>query len=230
MTERFSGFPADALTFLSELTANNTREWFEPMKERYEASVRGPALAFISAMTDPIQSVSPHFTAIAKKTGGSLMRPYRDIRFSPDKTPYKTNVGIQFRHEVGKDVHAPGFYLHISADESFVGVGLWRPDKIPLADIRSAISDSPDEYRGIITGKRFTSKFALEGESLKRPPKGFDPDHPLIAEIMRKDFIASHNMTSEAIVDDTLISTVTGLFRASAPWVEFLCGALGLDF
>ena len=230
MCAKFAGFPEDTFSFLNELVNNNSREWFEPQKERYEGSVREPALEFIAAMSEPLAELAPHFQAIPKKVGGSLMRPYRDIRFSPDKTPYKTNIGIQFRHEAGKDVHAPGYYVHVEPDGCFVGVGLWKPDSVPLKDIRQSIVDSPDEYRSILTNSRFKKLFTLGGESLKRPPKGFDPEHPLIDELKRKDFIASHDVPFDLITTAKFLPSVAASFEIAAPWVRFLCGALGLEY
>ncbi|MGI9257968.1 MAG: DUF2461 domain-containing protein, partial [Gammaproteobacteria bacterium] len=128
----FAGFPAQTAKFLTELANNNARDWFNVNKQRYEDHVLEPALTFINAMEPRIEKISPHFLAVAKRTGGSLMRVYRDTRFSKDKTPYKTNIGIQFRHELGKDVHAPGFYLHIQPKNCFLGAGIWRPDSDAL--------------------------------------------------------------------------------------------------
>ena len=112
--------------FLQRLAANNNRDWFLEHKAEYEARVRGPALRFIEDMADELAAISPHFLALPKKVGGSLMRVNRDIRFGHDKRPYKTNIGIQFRHEMGKDVHAPGFYLHIEKEDCFIGVEIGR--------------------------------------------------------------------------------------------------------
>ena len=116
----FTGFPKDLNDFFTELEVNNNRDWFADNKERYLQNVAQPALDFITAMEKPLKKISPHFTAVAKRSGGSLMRIYRDTRFSKNKTPYKNNLGIHFRHESGKDVHAPGFYFHYSLDESFI--------------------------------------------------------------------------------------------------------------
>ena len=107
----FEGFPKDSIKFFKELSKNNDREWFAEHKSWYEEVVLDPALALVTDMAAPLKKISPHFVAIPKRSGGSLMRIYRDTRFSKDKTPYKTNLGVQFRHEVGKDVHAPGFYF-----------------------------------------------------------------------------------------------------------------------
>ena len=106
-------FKKDVFDFLNELESNNEKTWWENNKDRYIAVIREPALEFINDFEVSLKKISPHFVADSRTVGGSLMRPYRDVRFSKDKTPYKTNVGIQFRHEQGKDVHAPGFYVHI---------------------------------------------------------------------------------------------------------------------
>ena len=134
-----SYFSQASFRFLKKLEKNNDRDWFAEHKQDYEDLVRSPALDFITDMIDGLASISPHFVAMPKKMGGSLMRVHRDVRFGKDKSPYKTNVGIQFRHELGKDVHAPGFYLHIEPGNNFVGAGIWRPDSQTLATIRTAI-------------------------------------------------------------------------------------------
>lgn len=125
---KFTGFPPQTLRFLKELERNNNREWFQANKPRYEDAVLEPALDSITSMGPKIQAISDHFVATPKRVGGSLMRVYRDTRFGNDKTPYKINIGIQFRHELGKDVHAPGYYLHIDNTGCFLAVGIWRPE------------------------------------------------------------------------------------------------------
>ena len=136
-------FSQDTFQFLHDLRNNNERDWFNEHKADYENKVREPALEFITQMQPLLADISTRFIAAPKKVGGSLMRVYRDTRFGKDKTPYKTNVGIQFRHFMGKDVHAPGFYVHISEQECFVGAGIWRPDGPALSKIRHFIDDNP---------------------------------------------------------------------------------------
>ena len=97
----FAGFTSDLIGFLEDLRFHNEREWFKANSDRYERHVREPALDFIAAMAPRLEKISPHLTAVPKKVGGSLMRIHRDVRFSKDKTPYKTNLGIQFRHSAG---------------------------------------------------------------------------------------------------------------------------------
>ena len=176
--------------FLRDLKASNERQWFEANKERYRTEVRDPVLDFIVAFAQPLKKISPHFLADPRANGGSLFRIYRDTRFSKDKTPYKTNVGAHFRHAAGKDAHAPGFYLHLEPGTCFAGCGIWHPDNHTLGRIRGAIIDRPDEWRRITTAKAFRETFELMGESLKRPPRGYDPGHPLMEDLKRKDYVA----------------------------------------
>ena len=227
---RFTGFHPRLIQFLAELEHNNEREWFAENRDRYEEDVRGPALAFIRAMAPSLAKISPHLTAIDKKVGGSLMRVHRDVRFSKDKSPYKTNVGIQFRHTAGKDVHAPGLYVHIALDACFLGAGLWRPERDALAGIRKTIAERPEDWKRIWKSKPLAASWTLDGEALQRPPRGFDPDHPLIGEIKRKDFIAIHEFDHDVALDPDFVRYVGAQFRATKKFVGFLTGAVGLEF
>ena len=138
--------------------------------------VREPALEFIREMAPRLATLSPYFQADDRKVGGSLMRVYRDIRFTRDKTPYKTNVGIQFRHVIGRDVHAPGFYFHIEPGQSFLGAGVWRPDSMALYRIRSKIDEEQGRWKELIHTEIFSRTYRQGGESLKTTPKGFPKD------------------------------------------------------
>jgi uncharacterized protein (TIGR02453 family) len=226
----FSHFEPSLLHFLNDLTKNNDRAWFNDHKQDYEDKVRSPALAFIEAMEPWIRMVSPHYEASAKKVGGSLMRVYKDVRFSKDKAPFKTNVGIQFRHEVGKDVHAPGFYLHIAHDEIFLGVGTWHPQPDALKTIRDHIVAKPGPYEDAIHHGPFTEYYELVGDSLSRAPKGYDVNHPLINEIKRKDFIALCPLQVQDLYQPGFCELVASRFGRAQPLQKFLCEALGLRF
>jgi uncharacterized protein (TIGR02453 family) len=227
---RYATFKPETIAFLRELQSNNNRDWFNENKPRYEEDVLDVALNFIQSMHDPLQEFAPHFTAIPKRMGGSLMRVYRDTRFSKNKTPYKTNIGIQFRHEQAKDVHAPGFYVHIAPDEVFLGVGLWRPDSTALAAIRDRISVKQAEWLRARDDKSFKQHFHLGGESLTRPPRGFDKDHPLIEDIKRKDFIAAKNMELDEATQPRFQQKVETAFKTGIPLMQFLCKAVGVPY
>lgn len=226
----FPGFPPGMMTFLSELSRHNTRSWFEANRSRYESEVREPALEFIAAMAGPLAKISPHFRAVPKKVGGSLMRIHRDVRFSKDKKPYKTNLGIQFRHAAGADVHAPGFYFHVDPHEAFLGVGLWQPEPPALARIRAAIDEDPAGWKRAKGGKAFVSRFELSGESLKRPPQGYPADHPLIVDLKRKDHVAGCNLEHDSLLLPSIVEETAATFRAAKPYMAFLCRAVGVLF
>lgn len=140
-------FTVASLEFLKQLAQHNSRDWFKTHQDEYENTIRTPALRFIEQIQPHIIAISPRLTAVAKKVGGSLMRPQRDSRFSKDKTPYKTNIGIQFRHFQGKDVHAPGLYLHIAEDGCFIAAGIWHPESKALNAIRTCIDENPNGYK-----------------------------------------------------------------------------------
>ena len=222
----FPGFPATLLPFLEELSANNNRDWFADNKARYEELVLDPALDFIAAMGPHLTKISNRFEAIPRRSGGSLMRVYRDTRFAKDKTPYKTNVGIQFRHVQARDIHAPGFYVHIEPHDVFVGVGSWRPDSPSLAKIRRRIADKPDLWRQVASTRKFKRHFEFVGDSLKRPPRGFDRDHPLIDVLKCKDFIAIKRLEEGDIESSQFFDSVVKRFRDGQPLMQFLCDAL----
>jgi uncharacterized protein (TIGR02453 family) len=228
--KKFPGFAPSLVHFLSELENHNNREWFAKNKARYESDVLAPSLEFIAAMAEPLAKISPHFRAVAKRTGGSLLRIYRDTRFAKDKTPYKTNVGIHFRHEKCGDVHAPGFYFHIEPGEVFLGVGSWHPESATLKAIRKRIDARPDEWKRVRDNRAFRSRFDLSGDSLKRPPRDFEADHPCIVDLKRKDFIAVQQWEHDRIFSPSVVRDTTAAFQSSAPFMKFLCDAIGAKF
>lgn len=227
---RYAAFKPETIRFLRELRKNNNRDWFSENKSRYETDVLDVALNFIQSMHDPLQKIAPHFTAVPKRMGGSLMRVYRDTRFSKDKAPYKTNIGIQFRHEQAKNVHAPGFYVHIDPDEVFLGVGLWHPEPAALAAIRERIADKQAEWLKARDDRTLKRHFSLAGESLSRPPRGFAKEHPLIEDIKRKDFIAVKTMDVDEATEPRFQQKVETAFMVATPLMKFLCKAVGVPY
>lgn len=223
-------FTPATFAFLRDLAANNDREWFKENKERYVEDVQEPALAFVVDFGPTLKQISPHFRADAKVIGGSLFRIQRDTRFSKDKTPYKENTGVQFRHEAAKDAHAPGFYLHLQPGECFAGAGLWRPETTVAYEIRAAIGADPAGWKRATRNKRFTATYAIGGESLVRPPKGFDPDDPLIEDLKRKDFIASTSLTQRAVTAPSFLDDYAAMCRDAGPFMAFLCAAVNVPF
>ena len=223
-------FTKSGFAFLAELDKNNEREWFHENKSRYEDLIRTPALSFIDDMENDLNHISPHFFAVAKKVGGSLMRVHRDVRFSKDKSPYKTNIGIQFRHEMGRDVHAPGFYLHVEPGDCFLGVGIWRPDSHALGKIRDSIVERDNAWLSAINHKPFKKNFDLSGESLKTAPRGYDKEHHLIKDLRRKDFIAISHVDDKKVLSKGFKKHVIDRYTQAEPYMQFLCKALSLRY
>ncbi len=225
-------FTPKTFAFLRELAKNNDRDWFKANQATFEKDVRGPALAFIGDFGTPLHKVSKHFVADPRKVGGSLFRIQRDTRFSKDKSPYKTHVGIHFRHQATrKDVHAPGFYLHLEPGGCFAALGLWHPATANATAIREAIVAETGKWKRAAHGKRFVEVYGdLEGESLKRPPRGFDPDHPLLEDLKRKDFISSSPLTHKQVTSGDFQSTYLATMKAGVPFMRFLCQAVDLEF
>ena len=228
MNDRY--FTEQTFAFLSMLAGNNTREWFNKHKQDYEDLVRTPALDFIADMAEEMPGISRHFRPLPKKVGGSLMRVQRDTRFSPDKTPYKSNIGIHFRHDVGKDVHAPGYYVHIEPGECLVGVGLWRPDADALFKIREAILKKSDAWVAARDNKDFRKFFSLDGDALANAPRGFAKDHPLVEDLKRKDFIGLAALGKTDVTSVYFRALVVERCKQAGPLMRFLCEALELDF
>lgn len=223
-------FTPKLFAFLRELGENNDRTWFKEHQQDYEAWIREPALEFINDVAAPLAKISPNFSADSRAVGGSLFRIQRDTRFSKDKTPYKTNTGMQFRHVLAKDVHAPGFYIHLEPGECYMGIGLWRPETKVAYAIREAIAADPTGWKRASRGKRFADVFDVTGDSLVRPPKGFHADHPLIEDLKRKDFIAGTRLTQREVTSDRFMEGFIDNARRASPFMRFLCEAVGVPF
>lgn len=220
---------SDLFRFLEELKANNDRIWFKSNQARFEQMVREPLLAFIAAFEEPLANISPSMLAIAKKSGGSMFRIYRDTRFSKDKSPYKTWAAVQFRHEAGRDAHAPCYYLHLAPGDVFVGAGIWHPDRAALDAIRVLIDEKPAKWvkaRDAV----LLAGWDLEGDALKRIPRGYDAEHPLADDLRRKDFIAVRRLSEQDVVQSGFLQRYTDLCREPIELMKFLTEALGLPF
>jgi uncharacterized protein (TIGR02453 family) len=217
-------FSPELFEFLRQLKRHNNRDWFARNKRRYGQVVRDPALAFIGSFAPELHKLSRHFVADPRPTRGSLFRIYRDTRFAADKRPFKTHVGIHFSHASGKDAHAPVFYLQLEPDNCFAAAGVWHPPSPALTKIRLAIVDRPAEWA------RAKGKLELEGDSLARPPRGFDPRHKFIADLKRKDFVASADFPEARVCTPTFMQDFSAACRTMLPLVAFTTRALGLEF
>ena len=228
--------PTSLFDFLEKLAANNDRDWFTPRKDRYRAEVLQPAVEFVAALEGPLAKAAPMLVADARGHGGSVMRIYRDTRFSNDKTPYKTNLGINLPHAATVErkrsddpdaLMPPGGYLHVAPEECFVGAGCWCPPPSSLKRIRAAIDDDPDGWRKATGGKRFRDAWHLGGDSLKTAPRDYPRDHPLIEDLRRKDFVGISPLTREELTTGDAVKLVIDRIRSVRPLMAFLCDAVG---
>lgn len=220
-------FGPGLFTFLRELATHNEREWFARHKTRYFEQVRDPMLAFIGSVGPRLEKISPQITADPRPQGGSFFRIHRDLRFSRDKRPYKTHAGAHFRHGAGRNVHAPGMYLHLEPGEVLAAAGIWHPASRELGLIRDAIVDDPELWRKI---RRLPPSLQFGGELLKRAPKGYDPEHPLIDDLKRKDFYCVVHFDETQALEAQFMTRFVRAMRSASPLMHFLCDALDLPW
>ncbi|HVT33915.1 MAG TPA: DUF2461 domain-containing protein [Rhodanobacteraceae bacterium] len=216
--------------FQRDLSRNNNRAWFAANKQRYEDVLKQPFLRLIADMRKPIAKISAHYRADPRPQGGSLFRIHRDTRFRNDKTPYKTWAGARFAHERRREVEAPSFYLHVQPGDSFAGGGLWHPEPQTLKKLREFLADNPAAWKKAVHGKAFRERFEFWGESLTRPPRGFDASHELIEDIKRRNFAAGTAIPDAIVTSDELLPVVVDTFKRVAPMIDYLCAALELEF
>ena len=225
----FDGFPPALFTFLEELARNNNREWFAANKNRYRSHVLSPMCGFIAAFGPRLARLSPHYVADPRPHGGSMFRIYRDIRFSKDKRPYKEHAACQFRHQIGRDVHAPGFYVHFGRDEVYLGCGIWKPTGKPLFKIRERIVLDAKGWTKVIVSRKLKAMYGgVGGESLKRAPRGFDESLPHITDIKRKSYLLMREVDPALALEPTFIDEVDHAFQAAMPMMHFISKALAL--
>jgi uncharacterized protein (TIGR02453 family) len=226
--EQHGYFGEELFLFLEELREHNSREWFQRNKQSYESAVRDPFIQFIADLAGPLKKINRYMVVDPRPAGGSMMRIHRDIRFSRDKSLYKTFVAAHFWHSQGKEGAAPAYYLHLEPGRSSVGAGVWRPNSQALKKIRDAIAVGGKSWQCVTSGAEFRSTCGMAGESLKRPPAGYDPGHRFIEDIKRKDFATSSGLSDRQVCGPDLMNAVTGAFRTTAPFVKFLSDAIGL--
>jgi len=221
--ERYFG--NDFFGFLTELRVHNNRDWFMKNKHRYENAVRDPFLRLIADLAPALKKIPPGFIADPRPVSGSMMRIYRDIRFSKDKSPYKTSVAAHFSLHNSKN-EVPALYLHLEPGKSATGGGAWHPEPGPLKQIRDSIVAHPKRWQQATSGKAFGSSCGMCGESLKRAPVGYPPDHPLIEDLKRKDFAISSSLTDAEVCGKNLCELIVEKYRITSPFIRFLCDAL----
>ena len=216
-------FSPELFAFLRELAAHNDREWFAANKARYVAEVQEPALAFVedAGLRFPGE-VSDHFA-------GSLFRIYRDTRFAKDKTPYKTHVGLYFRHARNTDTDTAGMYLHLEPGSVFMGAGIWHPGTPALKRIRDAIVARPAAWSSAVQAVAPTWEQS-EGDKLKRAPTGYPSDHPLVEDLKRRSFAVISRLTQRQATASGFLDEVQQRAAAARPYMAFLSSALGVEY
>lgn len=226
----FKGFPKDLFAFFEELKENNNREWFNANKPRYLESVVEPMGNYIRSIAPLLQRISPHYRADPKPHGGSMFRIYRDTRFSKDKTPYKTHAACHFRHLAHGDAHAPGFYMHLESAQVMFGGGIWRPSSKHLGLIREFIADNPSAWGKLSDSTAVRKLGGIQGDQLKRPPRGYDPGARHIEDLKRKSFYLMHDAEPELALSPDLVTESARVFRVAGKLNRFVCDALELPF
>lgn len=223
-------FSPATFRFLKALDRHNSREWFHDHKQDYEQHVREPFIQLIGDLQAPLAKISPHYRADPRKNGGSLFRIHRDTRFSHNKLPYKPWQGARFFHERRHEIPAPSFYVHIQPGDCFAGGGMWHPESDDLKRIRAFIADNPAAWKKATRGKAFRDRFTFWGESLTRPPRGYDPEHELIDDLKRKDFAVGENFDEALACSPKLLSNLVDTYKHVAPLLDYLCAAQELEF
>jgi uncharacterized protein (TIGR02453 family) len=225
-------FTPELFRFLRQLGQNNNREWFEKNKSRYLEDVREPMLQFIADFGPRLAKISSHVHADPRPQGGSMFRIYRDVRFSKDKSPYKTYAAARFLHENAKQAASPAFYFSLSADGAHAAAGVWHPDGAATATLRNAIVERAADWKRIHAAKAFKTPGGLQagGDSLKRPPRGFDPSHPFIDDLKRKDFYVWTDLGEKAACAPGFLGEYVKFCRSASPYTRFLADALGQPF
>lgn len=219
-SQKGSVFPSRTLAFLRNLKRNNNREWFNAHRDEYERDVQQPLLDFVDRMAGELKSFAPELEASRK---ASLFRIYRDTRFSPDKRPFKTQVGILFPH---RDLHrnqSACLYVEIGPEGCMIFGGIYRPDRPELLAIREHVARTHRRLTKLLEAPAFSRAVgAIEGEPLKRVPAGYPPDHPAAEYLKFRHFLLGREYPAAFAADPKLLPEILKLFRHMAPVVAYL--------
>jgi uncharacterized protein (TIGR02453 family) len=212
------------LIFLKKLKKNNNKTWFDVHRKNYE-DVKENFYLLVEKIIEGISVFDPPISQLKAKE--CTFRINRDVRFSKDKSPYKSNIAAYFNKN-GKKGNGAGYYLHIEPGKSFAAGGLWMPEPKDLASIRQEIDYGLNDWKKIIQTPVFKKTFTegIKGESLVRPPKGYEPDNPAIEYLKMKSFIVSRPFTDAAILNKQFVNQVTGTFKAMKPLIDYLNAAI----
>lgn len=216
----FPGFPPETLAFLSELKENNDRNWFEPRKAYYEEHVKAPMLALVEALNSAALDFAPDYITEPKK---AVFRIYRDVRFSKNKLPFKTNIAAGLHRQNLPKGASAGFYVHLDPTELFIAGGVWMPDADLLKVLRLHIAAHHREFSAILAAKPLTKLMGeMEPHLLTRPPKGFLPDDPAAGLLRYKMFVFSRSLDPKQAQSPKLFAEVSKRLEAMVPFLEFL--------
>lgn len=220
MPANFPGFPPEMNQFFRSLKRNNRREWFQPRKHLFEKHAKEPMLALVAALNEDLVKFAPDFVTEPKK---AIFRIYRDTRFSGDKTPYKTNIAASFSRRGSGRLGAGGFYFSVSSDEIEVAGGIYHPMPETMLVVRGHIAKTYQEMRRILADRKARRLVGdLRGDELTRAPKGFDPEHPALDLIKKKDWILDVTLDAALANTPKLYKEIADRFRAMAPLIEYL--------
>ncbi|MBV6647713.1 MAG: DUF2461 domain-containing protein [Cyclobacteriaceae bacterium] len=213
----------NVLSFLSDLTAHNNRDWMTENKSRYQEA-RKEFSALIANLITGISVFDPGIGDLEPKD--CLFRINRDVRFSKDKSPYKTNFGAAMT-EGGRHSPNPTYYLHVQPGHSFLAGGMYMPQPENLKKIRQEIDYNPEELKKIVGKKAFKQVFGeITGDRLKTAPKGYPKDHPNIELLQLKSFIVMHNLDDAELESDDFAESVISKFKVMHPFNEYLSVAI----
>jgi uncharacterized protein (TIGR02453 family) len=212
-------FTPKSVSFLRALKRNNDREWFRARKEQYEEHVRTPMLAVIDQLARDFQDFVPELVCTPK----CIYRIYRDTRFSDDKTPLKTNVSASFPWRGLQRHRGASLYMEVAPQWVWVGGGMYAPETPQLAAVREHIADNYDRLRSIVESPGFRKAVGeLQGNQLRRVPRGFDKNHPASGYLRYRQFLAGREFPAEFAYRPVFYSGVLGVFRQIAPLIRFL--------
>ena len=215
----------ETFDFLKDLAENNNREWFQDNKARHDEA-RSNVLGFVGELIDGLSRIDKTVTAdLDPKT--CVMRIYRDVRFSLDKTPYKTNFGAGISQK-GKNFNGPGYYLHVHSEESFIAGGCWMPESDMLKSIRQEIDYSGNDFRAIVASEKFKNYFGEPDQEykLKTIPKGYPSDHPDMEYLKLKSFTFTHTLNPKELASPDAAKNVLEGFELLHPFMNFLRNAI----
>jgi uncharacterized protein (TIGR02453 family) len=221
----FEGFPKEGIKFFKQLKHNNNREWFEKHKEEFESYVKTPMQSYVMALQMYFARFASEFDLNPKR---SIFRIYRDIRFSPDKTPYKTHIAAHFvLRGKPKGFVGSGYYIEIGPGELYVGGGIYIPDGDQLKKIRKAIAVRGKEFLSIVENRKFKKLFTpFEWKKLQRIPKGYEENHPMAVWLKYKQFFVGVSWPVSKCYKTSFIKETADICEELTPLVRFINSAL----